>query len=422
MLRVQRHAVQAAIVGACAVALVACGADSGEGGGANPQEGVQEDSVDYGLIVDITGPTAGVQVPFQHGIETQVKKANADGGVNGRKINLLVEDEKYEVDTGLAAYKKLVDQTPVVGMTALNNSSFQVAAIKQVDRNAVPIIGAESTAKQALTPFVDYFFGLQCTYAAQADVMIPYMIEKTGVDRPSVAVVSLDVESGYEMAGLVEERVNEVGGEFLGHLPVDPTATEADAQVQELRGQDPDFVVLHGSTATATILLKAMNKFGLDDLPVIGIFATGQPTAYQGVPESVGRNFETVNCYTHADVEESGTAEMKELAAQYGYEKDLATTDYVNGYVVGQVIVEALKKAGDDLSRESLHDAVASIEELDTGGLSEPVDFGEEDRAGILAVRPYRYNYDTKKIEAVGEYADYEELLSGAYLPEGVEP
>src|SRR5215218_376691 len=108
----------------CAVALGACGSN-GEGGGAKPTEGIDKDRVDYGVIADLTGPTAGVQTPFLHGIETQVKKANSAGGVNGRRINLLTEDEKYEVEAGLAAYKKLVSQTPVVGLTGLNNSSFQ---------------------------------------------------------------------------------------------------------------------------------------------------------------------------------------------------------------------------------------------------------------------------------------------------------
>ena len=114
-------------------------------------------------------------MPFTEGIKTQVEAINKAGGVNGRTIKLLMEDEKYEVPTGLAAYKKLVSQTPALGIIGLNNSSLQVAAIKQVETNKVPVFGAEATTKQAINPFNDYFFAMQCSYADQADVAVPYM-------------------------------------------------------------------------------------------------------------------------------------------------------------------------------------------------------------------------------------------------------
>jgi branched-chain amino acid transport system substrate-binding protein len=414
----RRRAMQSLAVLFLAGALAACGADEGEGGGAKPDEGVYEDRIDFGVIADQTGPTAVTQLPYLHGIETQIKKVNAAGGINGREVSLLIEDEKYDVQTGLTAYKKLVSQTPVVGINGLNNSSLQVAALPNLERDKVPIVGAYSTTKQALSPFNKYFLSTECSYADQADVAVPYMIEKTGVQQPSVAVFSLDVESGFEWAGLVEARVNDAGGEYLGHTPIAPTATEADAQVQKIASQNPDFIALHGSPNTALILLKGLEKFDVD-VPVIGIFATGAPTVYNGVSEQVGSQFETVNCYTPPDVEEPGMAELKEDAAKYGYEKDVTTTDYVAGYVNGMVIVEALEKAGDDLSRESLIEAAEQIENFDTGGLSEPITFTSDNHAGVQAVRPYRFNYDTKKVEAVGEYSDYEQYLKHEYLGGG---
>lgn len=413
-----RRAMHSVAILVCAIALGACGADDGGGGGANPDEGVHEDRIDFGVIADQTGPTAVTQLPYLHGIETQIKKVNAAGGINGRKVNLLIEDEKYDVQTGLTAYKKLVDQTPVVGINGLNNSSFQVAALKNLERDKVPIIGAYSTTKQALSPFNPYFFSTECSYADQADVAVPYMIEETGVDAPRVAVFSLDVESGFEWAGLVESRVKDAGGEYLGHTAIAPTASEADAQVQKIASQDPDFIALHGSPNTALILLKGLEKFDVD-VPVIGIFATGAPTVYNGVSEQVGSKFETVNCYTPPDIDEPGMPELKEDAAKYGYEKDVTTTDYVAGYVNGQVIIEALKKAGDDLSRESLVEGAEKISDFDTGGLSAPITFTADNHAGVQAVRPYRFNYDTKKVEAVGEYADYEQFLKNEYLGGG---
>jgi ABC-type branched-subunit amino acid transport system substrate-binding protein len=403
-----------------AVGVAACGADrndsgGGGGGGSAVKEGVTAKDVKIGLIADLTGPTAAVQVPFTEGIKTQVEAANAAGGVNGRKITLLSEDEKYDVPTGLAAYKKLVSQTPALGIIGLNNSSLQVAAIKQVEQNKVPVFGAEATTKQAINPFNPYFFAMQCSYADQADVAVPYMAQKTGAAKPKVATLALDVESGYEWGDLIKARVQKLGGTYLGHTAVPPTATEADAQIQKIAKQKPDFIALHGSSNTATIVLKAMQKFDVK-IPVIGIFATGGPAAYASVPPAVGNLFETVNCYTPSSIKAAGSQEMLDRAKQFGFEKSAGTTDFVNGYVVGQVLVDALKAAGKNPTRESFKKGLESLTDLDTGGLSENVTFGPNDHVGIQTVRPYAYDYATKTYKAVGEYADYKDDISNEYL------
>jgi branched-chain amino acid transport system substrate-binding protein len=420
--RLRARTTGGALVALLAAGVVACGADNPSGGASsaggaasNPKEGVTAKDVKIGVIADLTGPTAAVQVPFTEGIKTQVEAANAAGGINGRKITLLMEDEKYEVPTGLAAYKKLVSQTPALGIIGLNNSSLQVAAIKQVATNKVPVFGAEATTKQAINPFNPYFFAMQCSYADQADVAVPYMAQKTGKAKPRVASLALDVESGYEWGDLIKARVEKLGGEYLGHTAVPPTATEADAQMQKIAKEKPDFIALHGSSGTSTIVLKSMEKFDIK-VPVIGIFATGGPAAYNSVPAEVGSQFETVNCYTPSSIQAEGSAEMLQRAKEYGFEKSAGTTDFVNGYVVGQVLVDALKAAGKNPDRESFKKGLETLTDLSTGGLSENVTFGPQDHVGIQTVRPYSYDYATKTYKAVGEYTDYEKDISNEYL------
>ena len=279
----------------------------------------------------------------------------------------------------------------------------------------MPVFGAEATTKQAINPFNAYFFAMQCSYADQADVAVPYMAEKTGASAPKVATLALDVESGYEWGDLIKARVEKLGGEYLGHTAVPPTATEADAQIQKIAKQNPDFIALHGSSNTSTIVLKSMQKFDVK-VPMIGIFATGGPAAYASVPAEVGNQFETVNCYTPSSIKAEATDEMLARAKEFGFEKSAGTTDFVNGYVVGQVLVEALKAAGENPNRESFKKGLETLTDLSTGGLSENVTFGADDHVGIQTVRPYSYDYATKTYKAVGEYTDYADDISNEYL------
>ena len=109
--------------------------------------------------------------------------------------------------TGVAAYNKLVNQTPTVAIMGLNNSSFQGAVIENVAEDEIPIVGAESTTQAALNPFNPWFFALQCTYTDQADVAVAYLINKTGIENPTAVALYGDVASGQEWSGLIEERI-----------------------------------------------------------------------------------------------------------------------------------------------------------------------------------------------------------------------
>ena len=107
---------------------------------------------------------------------------------------------------------------------------------------------------------------------------------------------------------------------------------------------------------------------------------------------------------------------MLARAKEFGFEKSAGTTDFVNGYVVGQVLIEALKAAGENPNRESFKKGLESLSDLSTGGLSENVTFGADDHVGIQTVRPYSYDYATKTYKAVGEYTDYADDISNEYL------
>lgn len=389
-------------------------AASGGGGGSEvPEEGVYADHIDYGFIYDQTGPTASTQTVFFDGFESHIEAVNADGGVSGRTINILEEDEKYDVPTGVAAYTKLVNQTPVVGMTGLNNSSLQGAVIEDVDPNAVPVIGAESTNKAAVNPFREYFFAMECTYADQADVAVAYSTTLADGEAPRTATIFGNVASGEEYAGLIQERVEAAGGEYLGSVSVEYGSTEADAQAQQIAAMDPDVIHLHGGVSIGIPVLASLEKFGVT-APVVGIFAMHNnevPTSAPSVP------FSAVNCYANGYDDIDGAEPLIAEAEANGISQEVyERPEFVNGWVVANVLVEALTQAGDELTRESLADAVAAIEDFSVGALSPAVTFGPDDRIGVASVKPFEFDPDSARYTAVGEFADYSDCLTNEYI------
>lgn len=415
------------LVGLCVcVGVAACGSSGSSGTSAANSAPTSNGSgsgsgapIEVGSISDETGATAAVQLPFLHGIMTVFDQTNAAGGVDGHKINLIREDEKYIVQDGITGYDTLVHQKNVSALVgSLNDSDVQAALLGKITQDKIPVIGAESTTHAAIDPVNPYFFAMECTYEDQAATAIPWQTQQVGNPHPRVAVVALNVSSGTEWANDVEAQVKHEGGTYLGLQSVAPTATDADAAIQKIASQHPTFIAVHGSSATSTIVLKSMVKYGLK-VPVVGIFATGAKTVYKAVPAAYGKEFHFVNCYTPGDINEAGTPAMLSAAKKYGFSSDATNVNYTNGYVVGLAFVQGLKGANGDFSRAGITKGMNTVKDLDTGNLSQTVTFTTSNHDGVQLVRPYGYNYSTGKFVAIGTYTDYKKYLPLANLTNG---
>lgn len=398
--------------------MAACGSAAPSGGGSSAGEGVTDDTVNYGLIYDQTGSQNVAQGPWANGVMTQLKKANDAGGINGRKINIIQADDKSDVTQGTVAYKRLVNQTPVVGISGINASSFQEAILPQIRQDEMPLVGPQSTTKAGLVPFNPTAFYVIPNYADQVDVIMGYMTGKLGKPQPKVAVYRLTASSGIEVDELVKAAVAKSGGQVVADEEISPTATSADAQVQNIVNAQPDFIVFHTSPTLSLLGLRALEKLGAR-IPVISTFAGGGPVGYQGVGEETGKLFEYTTGAMPSDVTVPGTAQLLADAEKYGYANQATDTAYVFGYITGAIVVKGLTDAGRDLTRESFVEALAATSDFDTGGLSGPASYGAGNRAGLKSTVVVNYDYATKKFVTVGTFADYDKYITNQYSTQG---
>lgn len=380
-------------------------------GGAAP--GVSDDTITWGVVTDVSGPTNATQVPWQEGLQAYIDQVNEAGGVHGRQIDLVVEDDQFDVALGQQAVERLTD-FPVFGMSGINNSSLQVAVADQVRDGDIPVVGSISTTRDIVAPFNPSYFASWCSYADMADVAVPYMAEQTGADAPRVVAAALDVASGVEWTGEVSRVVESLGGEVLEILQ--PTgAVDASAEAREIESFAPDFVAVHGSAPSAQSLLTAMAERGLSDTPTIGIANIAVASIWEdlaGIDQQMGENFQVVHCYTPpAAADADANAELVAAAEEAGLTTEAMFT---GGWLVGTVVVEGLEAAGPDPTREAF---IAGLEgtTIDTGGLSAEVAYSADDHQAFQTTRPYRYDYDAGQLVPVGEFADYADLVTDAY-------
>jgi branched-chain amino acid transport system substrate-binding protein len=390
------------IAGSCIAATGALAFES-------PQDGVYKDRIDWGMTADMSGPASAAQAPWGNGFQTALKVINERGGVNGRKINVLAEDTRYDATAERVAYEKFVSQTPTLGTSGLGNSSAQTALVPMIKRSKLPVVGTYTTAKASIDPPSPYFYGAFCGFKEMAQVGVGFFTDHLKLKNPKVALVHLDVASGKEYSGYVEAAVAARGGSSKS-IPIKVVAADATPQVLEIMAMKPDYVAIHGVPTTSILVMKAMKQYGID-LPTFAITYLGTPSVYENLGPDAGKNYFFVSCFSPASSDPEASAELSAAADKYGHGAFKDDINFVAGWTVGKMVAQAITKVGNEPTREKLAETLNAGFTAETNGLSSELKFTPSDHEGLHGLKPFSYDYSTKTFKAYGEFKDFDKYL-----------
>ena len=180
--------------------------------------------------MDLSGPTSASQAVWAAGLKYYVRAFDEAGGVNGRRIDVLLEDNRFDGAVDRVAFEKLSNQTPVLGISGMGNASSQVALNTLIRRGKVPVVGRYTTARALTEPPTPMFYGGFCGYREIAVVGVGALIERLKLNAPRVVTVNLDTAGGKEYAGYVNEAATKAGGSSVS-IPIKANAADATPQV-----------------------------------------------------------------------------------------------------------------------------------------------------------------------------------------------
>jgi branched-chain amino acid transport system substrate-binding protein len=373
-------------------------------------DGVYADHIDWGMTADMSGPASAAQAPWGLGFQTAIRVINEKGGVNGRTINVLAEDSRYDATVERIAYEKFVNQTPALGTSGMGNSSAQTALVPVIKRSKLPVVGTYTTAKASVEPPSPYFYGAFCGFKEMAQVGVGFFTDHLKLTAPKVALVHLDVASGQEYANYIQAAVAARGGTAKA-IPIKVVAADATPQVLEILAMKPDFVAIHGVPNTAILVMKALAQYGLD-VPVFAITYLGTPSVYQSLGPQAGKSYYFVSCFSPASSDPKAATDLSAAADKYGQSALKDDINYVAGWVVGNMVADAVRKVGPEPTRAKLSQMLNAGYTADTGGLSSELKYSPTDHFGLKVLKPLSYDYDAKKFISYGEYADFAKYLN----------
>jgi branched-chain amino acid transport system substrate-binding protein len=327
---------------------------------AEPVPGVTDTEILIGTVTDLSGVTAIQGVNNANAIRLMFDDANSKGGINGRKIRYIVEDAQYQVPRAVQAMNKLLNNDKVFmtiqdGGTPMNNATWPMALEKNTPK-LLPLTAARSMYE----PYNKLKFSQTSSYVDQMRAGVKYFIEDRG--KKTICIMYQDTDFGKDVLAGVTLQTEAENLKVVGLTAHKPTDTDFSAAVAKLREANCDLITLGTIVRDTMIIISTVKKAGWD-VDLLGQ-AASYDTAIATAPGGVGEGFYsmTPTLYAYPD---DPRPEVHDLMTRYKarYSFDL---NYIGqtGITCAQIALEALKRAGRDLTVDSLVTAMESLHEF----------------------------------------------------------
>ena len=171
---------------------------------ADSVRGVTDNEIVIGTYTDLSGVTAMWGVNNTNAWRMVFDETNAAGGINGRKIKYIVEDNQYQIPRSIQAANKLINRDNVFLMAANGGTPMNNATMPDQLAKGVPNVFPLTSARSMYEPFHKLKFGLLSSYYDQMRSLVKFLVEKKG--KKAICAMSQDTDFGRDvMAGVYDE-------------------------------------------------------------------------------------------------------------------------------------------------------------------------------------------------------------------------
>lgn len=338
--------------------------------------GVTKDAVKIGIFQPLTGPATIFGYPVADGVIALYKQINDKGGIHGRKIEIVLEDDGCNNAKTVAAVKKLIYRDRVFMLHGGTCSAGVLAAKPDIVSSNTPYVVMGATVDQIATPVSKTIFSTILP-SSQEGVMIARLIhEMPGKKR--VAVVKHADEWADTRAAPMLKLFEENGQEVVTSAQLDRGAVDATAQVLQVKEAKPDVTVGLLYPAEIAVFLRDAQKLGLS-----GPFVF--PTSGQDILDTarrVGNDQALADIYAISQMRgppgDPVMQRWEDVIHKY-YPKERIQQFSFLGISGAMAVIDALERAGKDLTQEKFVAALNATKDLDAGAADCRITFSPSD-------------------------------------------
>jgi len=336
------------------------------------------------IKIGYTGPLSGslslLGQAVRDGVATYVALVNDQGGVNGRKIEFIAEDDAYEPMRTLAAAKKLSEQDKVLALVGSAGTANVTALVGYSLERKMPIIAPYAFSNALTTPVKKYVFTTLPEVRLQTNLLGDYLLNE--LKHRKIAAIYQNDDFGQDAVSGLDDRLKK-NNVTLTKLPFDRGTTNFSGVVAQAKQSGAEDVVFLGIPRDAALIMKEANKMGWKP-QFSGHNALGDPQTFILAGAALVEGAIAVAVMEPLDSKKPQVAEF--LAHQKKFMPQTTPTTYsLHGYNAGRLFVEAVKKIQGEPTGEKLAAAMESIKDFNTG-LMGPLSFTADNHAGSQSV------------------------------------
>jgi branched-chain amino acid transport system substrate-binding protein len=338
------------------------------------ENGVFSDKVVLGQAAVFSGPAAQLGIQMRNGIKAYLDHVNAQGGIHGRKIELVTEDDRYETKVAPEASRKLIEEHKVFALLGYVGTPTGVAHLPVVNQARVPLVGMFTGAEVLRVPFSRYIFHVRASYYDETEKIVEQIVSIGG---KNIAVFYQD--DAYGLAGLTgtEIAMKKRNMQISTRATVERNTIKVENAVKTIHAVKPDAVVMISAYTSIAEFVRQMRKAGSGATFYNVSFVGSKALADALGKEGVGVAISQVVPFPWG----TGVPVVKEYQQ---FAKKAGFTDYnfsaLEGFLSAKVLVEGLRRTGRNLTRERFIATMEGMTDVDLGGFY--VGYSPTNRAG----------------------------------------
>ena len=368
------------------VAVTACGEGNTGGHGETDKE-----PYTIGAVLSLTGGQAGLGQPEENAIKMEVDRINADGGINGHPLEVLVEDDASDVDQAVAATTKLIEQDEVLAIIGSTGTGQTMAMRTEIDSAGIPEVSLAGAAV-VTTEFDPLVFQTTWTVKLIGPLALEYLKNK-GLTK--IGLITEDTGFGKDGRAFLNENAADYGLTVVSDQVFKPADTDMTGQLTVVKSAGADVVLMWSSVSASSIVPKNMAQLNMDT-PLVcshGVarqeFIDGAGAAGEGVIAFAGKVLAPEAYGVGTEAYDVATSFVERYTAEYGTAPDHYAGHAYDGLYL---VVEAMKRLDEGFTPAELRDEIEKTDGMP--GIGGTFTFSSTDHNGMTANDIVRYRIE----------------------------
>lgn len=334
------------------------------------QQGVTETEILLGDILPMTGPPALLGVAHNLGVKAAIAEANAAGGINGRKLRLISEDDGYVPTRTIQGVRKLITSDKIFAFTSISGTAQAEAAMPQIKQAGIPAMAPITTYEGLYKPVMKNVFAVGFDMRDAVEQLVTLMAERYPAKK--WALISQDDDYGENVRAGFEAAAKAKNLRVVSSQVYKKGQADFASEILNVKQAGAEALMAGGVLGENIAMAKELERIGLK-IPT-GVTYVSRVPASVKLMGPAGENIYTID-YVHLESSPQGKAFTEKLGKYLAPEEMARVNRYTyTGYASTRALFDAMARCGKALTWDCTNLELTKVRNLDTGVMT-PISF-----------------------------------------------